>query len=153
MRQLSNIISAVSLARIPNLFSFLPALKPFVPLSMTNAVALFFALGSPVLHITTARSPLIPCVIQFFVPLMIQLFPFFTAVHFILPASLPVLGSVNPHAPIHSAVANFGKYFFFWSSFAKFKMWPVQSELCAAKLNPTDPQTFATSSMITLYSK
>src|SRR5688572_500703 len=129
IRQLSNIISAVSLARIPNLFSFLPPLKPGVPLSTTKAVALFFALGSPVLQITTATSPLIPCVIQFFVPLMIQSFPSLTARHFILPASLPVPGSVNPHAPIHSADANFGKYFFFCSSFPKLRICPVQSEL------------------------
>ena len=58
--QLSNIISAVSLALIPNLFSFLPPLKPAVPLSTINAVALFFALGSPVRQITTAMSPLLP---------------------------------------------------------------------------------------------
>src|SRR6185436_1531779 len=107
---------------------------PFVPLSTTNAVALFFARGSPVLQITTATSPLLPCVIQLFVPLMIQSLPSFTAVVFILPASLPVPGSVNPHAPIHSAVASFGKYFFFCSSFAKLRIWLVQSELCAARL-------------------
>ena len=60
MRQLSKTISAVSLARIPNLFSFFPALNPFVPLSTTNVVELFFALGSPVLQTTTAISPLFP---------------------------------------------------------------------------------------------
>ena len=129
MRQLSKIISAVSLARMPSLFSFLPALKPGVPLSTTNAVELFFVLGSPVRQITTARSPLFPWVIQFFVPLMIQSLPSFTAVHFILPASLPVLASVSPHAPSHSAVASLGRYIFFCSSLANARICPVQREL------------------------
>src|SRR5512138_2049983 len=120
--QFSNIISVVSLARIPSLFSFLPPENPLVPLSTTNAVALFFDLGSPVRQITTATSPLLPCVIQFFVPLMIQLSPSRVAIHFMLPASLPVLGSVNPHAPIHSALASFGKYFCFCSSLANNKI-------------------------------
>src|SRR5690349_621092 len=112
--QFSKIISAVSEARMPNLFSFLPPLKPLVPRSTTNAVALFFARGSPVRQITTAISPDFPCVIQFLVPLMIQLSPSLTAVHFIFPASLPVLGSVNPQAPSHSAVASLGSHLCFW---------------------------------------
>ena len=58
--QLSKIISAVSLARIPSLFSFLPALKPAVPRSTIKDVELFFALGSPVRQTTTAISPLLP---------------------------------------------------------------------------------------------
>src|SRR5258706_3105611 len=152
MRQLSNIISAVSLARIPNLFSFLPPLKPDVPFSTTNDVALFFARGSPVRQTTSATSPLFPCVIQFLVPLITQSFPSFTATHFILPASLPVLGSVNPQAPIHSAVASFGKYFFFCSSLANDSICPEQSELCAATLSPIEPQTLSISSIIALYS-
>src|SRR5687768_15334497 len=102
---------------MPSLFSFLPAVKPGVPISITNAVELFFVLGSPVRQTTTATLPLFPCVIQFFVPLMIQSSPSFTAVHFIFPASLPVFASVNPHAPIHSAVASLGNHLFFCSSF------------------------------------
>src|SRR6185436_10933204 len=124
--QLSKIISAVSLARMPNLFSFLPPLKPGVPFSTTNAVALSRVLGAPVLHITTATSPLLPCVIHDFVPLITQWSPSRTAVHFIFPASLPVLGSVKPQAPIHSAVASFGSHLAFCDSFAKLRMWPVQ---------------------------
>ena len=58
--QLSKIISAVSLARIPSLFSFLPAVKPLVSLSIIKAVQLFFVRGSPVLAINTATSPLLP---------------------------------------------------------------------------------------------
>src|SRR5690606_35902380 len=110
MRQLSNTISAVSLARIPSLFSFLPAENPGVPLSTTNAVELFRVRGSPVRQITTATSPLLPCVIQFFVPLITHSSPSFTAVHFMLPASLPVFASVNPQAPSHSPVARRGRY-------------------------------------------
>src|SRR5688572_6026818 len=117
MVQFSKIISAVSEARMPSLFSFLPPLKPAVPLSTTKAVALSFVLGSPVRQITTATSPLFPWVIQFFVPLMVQLSPSRTAVHFILPASLPVLGSVKPQAPIHSADASLGSQRCFCSSF------------------------------------
>jgi hypothetical protein len=46
-RQLSKIISAVSLARIAEFVSFLPPVNPGVPLSTINAVALLFCLGSP----------------------------------------------------------------------------------------------------------
>ena len=45
-----------------------------------------------------------------------------TAVHCIRKASLPVLASVKPQAPIHSAEANLGKYFFFCSSFPNCKI-------------------------------
>ena len=48
MRQLSKISSVVSLARIPSLFSFLPAAKPGVSRSTINAVLLFLVRGSPV---------------------------------------------------------------------------------------------------------
>src|SRR5450432_357443 len=141
IRQLSNIISAVSLARIPSLFSFLPAAKPGVLRGTINEVELPFFLGSPVLHITTATLLLLPCVIQLFVPFIIHSSPSFSAMHFILPASLPVLGSVNPHAPIYSAVASFGKYSFFCTSLAKLRIWPMHNELCAATDKPIDPQT------------
>src|SRR6266542_2486532 len=127
--QCSKIISAVSLERMPSLFSFFPPQKPGVPRSTTKEVALFFVRGSPVLATTTAMSPLLPWVIQFLVPLIIQLSPSFLAVHFMLPASLPVLGSVNPHAPIHSAEESFGKYFFFCSSLPKERIGPIHNEL------------------------
>src|SRR5215210_6158234 len=139
--QASKIISAVSEARIPSLFSFLPPQKPAAPLSTTNVVALFFVRGSPVRQTTTAILPLRPWVIQFLVPLIIQLSPSFVAVHFMLPASLPVLGSVNPQAPIHSAVASLGNHRCFCSLLPKLRIWPVQSELCAATLRPMEPST------------
>ena len=153
MRQLSKIISAVSLALMPNLFSFFPPLKPGVPRSTINAVELSFALGSPVRQTTTAISPDLPWVIQHLVPFNTQWLPSFTAVVFILPASLPVLASVKPHAPKCSAVANLGKYFFFCSSLPKVKIWPVHNELCAASDNPIEPHTLAISCITTLYSK
>src|SRR5687767_2827919 len=143
--QLSKIISAVSLALIPSLFSFLPPVNPGVLRSTINAVELSFLRGSPVLQITTATSLLMPCVIQFLVPLTTQSLPSLTAVHFILPASLPVLGSVNPQAPICSAVANFGRYLFFCFSFPNSTICPEHSELCAATDNPIDPQILAIS--------
>ena len=116
MRQLSKITSVVSLARIPNLFSFFPALKPGVPRSTINAVQLLEVRGSPVLAITTITSLDLPWVIQHLVPFNTQSSPSRTAVVCILPASLPVLGSVNPQAPIHVAEASFGKYLCFCSS-------------------------------------
>src|SRR5690349_8443968 len=132
MRQLSKIISAVSLARIPSLFSFFPPLNPLVPRSTIKEVELSRVWGSPVLQITTATSPLLPCVIQLLVPFITQSSPSFWAMHRMFPASLPVLGSVKPQAPIYSAEQSFGRYLFFCSSFPKDKMWPVHKELCAA---------------------
>src|SRR5690606_22897414 len=141
------------LARMPNLFSFLPPRNPGVPRSTMKAVELFFDRGSPVRVITTAISPLMPCVIQFFVPLITHSLPSFFATHFILPASLPVLGSVRPHAASHSPDASRGKYFFFCASLPKARICPVPRELCAARLRPTEPHTLAISWMISTYSK
>src|SRR5690606_22559129 len=145
--------SAVSEARMPNLFSFLPAENPGVPFSTINAVTLLLVLGSPVLAKTTATSPDLPCVIQFFVPFKIQSSPSRVAIQRMLPASLPVLASVSPQAPIHSAVASLGKYFFFCSSLPKYKIWPVHKELWAATDKPILEQTFAISETMVTYSK
>jgi SpoVK/Ycf46/Vps4 family AAA+-type ATPase len=72
MLQLSNIISAVSDARMPSLFSFLPAKNPGVPLSTIKAVIPLLSSSFPVRVKTTATSPEIPWVIQFLVPFNIQ---------------------------------------------------------------------------------
>ena len=56
---------------MPSLFSFLPPRRPFIPFSRIKAVALSFALASPVLAITTATSPEIAWVMKFFVPVNI----------------------------------------------------------------------------------
>ena len=150
--QSSKIISAVSLARMPNLFSFLPPLNPGVPRSTTNAVIPLESSSSPVLAKTTATSPVMPWVIQFFEPLSTQWSPSFFATHCIRKASEPVLASVKPQAPIHSAVANLGSHLCFCSSLAKDKICPVHRLLWAAIDNPTLPQTLANSSMAAAYS-
>ena len=116
IRTLSNINSAVSLARTPNLSLIFTAEKPGVPFSTIKAVIPLLSSNSPVLTKTTNTSPDRPCVIQFFVPLRIQSFPSLTAVVFILMASEPVFDSVKPHAPIQSPLTNLGRYFNFCSS-------------------------------------
>ena len=112
-RQSVNTNSAVSLQRMPNLFSFLPPAKPGVPRSTTNAVMPRLSSKSPVRASTTATSPEMPWVIQFLVPFRTQWSPSFLATHCIRMASLPVLASVNPHAPIHSPLASLGNHFDF----------------------------------------
>ena len=67
-------------------------------------------------------------------------------------ASEPVLASVKPQAPIHSAVANFGNQFCFCSSLPKAKIWPVHKELWAASDSPIEPQTRETSTITSTYS-
>src|SRR6185437_8528197 len=104
---------------------------PGVPRFTIKEVELSLVCDSPVRQITTATSLLLPCVIQLFVPLITHSSPSFSAVHCIFPASLPVFGSVNPHAPIYSAVASFGKYSCFCISFPKARICPVHRELCA----------------------
>ena len=152
-RQLSKMTSAVSEALIPNLSSFFPPLKPGVPRSTANAVMPCESSNSPVLAITTMMSPVLPWVMKFLAPLITQWSPSSTAVHFILMASDPVLGSVNPQAPIHSPEANLGNHLFFCSLFPNFSIWFVQSELWAATDNPIDPQTFDISAITAMYSK
>ena len=111
MIQSEKIISAVSDALIPSLFSFLPDVRPMFPLSIIKAVELFFSPTGPVLKIATAKSPDLPWVIKFLVPFKTHLFPFFTAVDAIFPESDPVLGSVSAHAPIIFPVASNLRYF------------------------------------------
>ena len=118
-KQSSKIISAVSEALIPSLFSFFPPLKPGVPRSTMKAEIPRLSNNSPVRASTTATSPDIPCVIQFLAPLITQPPSTFFATVFIRKASLPVFGSVSPQAPRNSPVASFGRYFFFCSSLAK----------------------------------
>ena len=67
-------------------------------------------------------------------------------------ASLPVLASVKPHAPIHSPLANLGNHFDFCACEPNCRMCPVHKLLCAAMDSPTDPHTWAISSMAILYS-
>src|SRR6185437_5723833 len=131
IRQLSKIISAVSLARIPSLFSFFPPLNPGTPRSTTKAVALFFILGAPVRATTTLILLLMPWVIQFLEPFRIHSLPSCVAVHCMLAASLPVLASVSPQEPIHSPDASFGSHSLFCCSLPKVRICPVQSELWA----------------------
>ena len=99
--QFSKITSAVSLARIPNLSSFLPAFKPGFPRSTIKAVIPLLSNKSPVRAITTTTSPDLPWVIKFLTPFKIQPSPSFLAVHIIRIASLPVFGSVKAQAPIN----------------------------------------------------
>ena len=68
IRQPSKNKQAVSEARMPSLFSFLPPLKPGVPFSTINAVMPRESPFSPVRTITTATSPLMACVIKFLDP-------------------------------------------------------------------------------------
>ena len=120
---------------------------------MTNAVMACESPGSPVLAINTVRLPDLPWVIKFFAPLMIQYSPSFTATVFMFPASDPVLGSVNPQAPIHSPLASLGNHFCFCSSLANCKIWLVQRELCAATDKPMEPSTLEISTRVLMYSK
>src|SRR5580692_1408332 len=137
---------------MPSLFSFFPPLNPGVPLSTMKAVALLRVRGPPVLATTTTVLPLMPWVIQFFVPLSTHSSPSLTAVQLILPASLPVPASVSPHAPSASPEARAGRYFCFCASDPHARMWPVQRELWAARLNPIPPHTLEISTMIVTYS-
>src|SRR5690606_23983644 len=143
----------VSEARIPSLFSFLPAEKPGVPCSTMKAVTLLLVRTSPVRASITATFPLLPCVIQFLVPFSTHSSPSLVAVQRILPASLPVLASVRPQAPIHWPLASLGRYFFFCSSLPKAMICPVHRELCAATERPIEPHTLAISLMTVTYSK
>src|ERR1035437_6060346 len=68
------------------------------------------------------------------------------------PESEPVPVSVKPHAPIHSAVANLGRYFFFCSSLPNAKICPVHKELCAAIESPIEPHILLSSTIAVTYS-
>ena len=66
-------------------------------------------------------------------------------------ASVPAFGSVNPNAPSHSPLANFGTYFCFCSSVPNFKIGQVPSEVCADTITPVVAQTLESSSTAIAY--
>ena len=72
-KQFSMTTSAVSEARMPSLFSFLPGRKPSIPLSSTKAEMLWWRgpCGS-VTAKTTQTSPTLPWVVKVFEPFRIQ---------------------------------------------------------------------------------
>ena len=96
---------------------------------------------------TTITSPVRPCVMNCFVPLMTQQSPSRTAVVRIAPASLPADASVSPHAASFSPRASGARYCRFWSSVPNIAMCAAPSPLCAATVSDTDGSTRASSSM------
>ncbi len=88
---------------------------------------------------TTKTSPTVPWVMNILVPLRIHLSPLRTAVVFMPAASEPEPGSVRPQAPSHSPVASLGRYFFFWASLPKTRMWLVPRPLCEATVRASEP--------------
>src|SRR5690606_33335697 len=117
-----------------------------------KAVTPWLSPFSPVRTMTTATSPLIAWVINVLDPFMTQYSTSSTAVVVKPPASDPEPVSVNPHAPINSALANFAKYFCFCLSLAQHKIWLVHKDLCAATDKPMEPQTLEISSNMVIYS-
>ena len=68
-------------------------------------------------------------------------------------ASVPAFGSVSPKAPIHSPLANFGKYFCFCFSVPNFKIGQVPKDVCADTITPVVAQAFDNSSTAIAYIK
>src|SRR6267142_1758259 len=105
-KQSSNTSEAVSLARIPSLFSFLATVKPLVPRSTMKAEIPCEPAARSVIASTTVVSANVALVIKFFEPLSTQPPARRTAVVRIELASDPELGSVRPHAAKLSPLAS-----------------------------------------------
>jgi hypothetical protein len=137
----------VSLERHPSFSRCFDVVKPFVPCSTTNAVMPFcFDTSGFVRASTTQKPPTLPCVMNIFVPLMIQSSPSRLAVVRSPAESLPLPGSVRAHAASHSPRAAFGRYFFFCSSLPNASTCPVPSPLCDATVSASGPSMRAISS-------
>ena len=121
--QSSKIISAVSLARRPSLFSFLPGRNPFVPFSTMNAESpcvLRGAVGhgdAPPSHRHSGRW----CK-KFWCRSAPSRCRGASRSCARCPRPIPAEGSVNPHAPMNSPVASLLTYFFFCASLPARKM-------------------------------
>ena len=140
--------SLVSLARMPSLFSFLPALIPGVPCSRTKAEIPRCPFDRSEIAITTMTPPILPWVMKVFEPFNSHLpSACFTATVRMPAASLPALASVKPQAPSTSPVTRRGRYRCFCASLPNIAMCDVQSPLCAATDNPIAGQTRESSSM------
>ena len=151
--QSSNNNSAVSLARRPSLFSFLPDRNPGVPFSTTKPeMPPRVPFSRSVTARTSEQSAYVAFVMNVLPPFRTHWSPRRTAVVRIPPASEPEPGSVNPHAPSHCPLASLGMYFFRCSSLPASMMWFVHSELCEATIMPTLPSTRESSSIAVTYS-
>ncbi len=106
-KQFSITTSAVSEARMPSLFSFLPGRNPSIPLSSTKAEMLWprVPLGS-VTAKTTQVSPTLPWVVKVLAPFRIQPPSTRSARVRVPAASEPAPGSVRLQAPIFSPLAS-----------------------------------------------
>ncbi len=152
-KQSSITTSAVSEARVPSLFSFLPGRKPSIPCSRTKAEMLWWRGPSgSVTACTTQTSPTVPWVVKVLAPLRIQPPSTLTARERVPAASEPASGSVRLQAPILAPVARSGSQRRRCSSLPNLKMWLVHSELWAATLRPTAGSTADSSSMTRKYS-
>ena len=146
-RQLSNTTSLVSLARMPSLSSFFPAIMPGVPRSMTNAEIPFGPADRSVTAMATTTSPTRPCVVNTFAPFSTQQSPDLAAVVRSPAASLPDVASVSPHAPIFSPRASGFRSVCFCSSLPNIARWAELNPLWAATDSATLGSTRASSSM------
>ena len=63
------------------------------------------------------------------------------------PASLPAPGSVSPYPPMTLPLASGTRNSRFWSSVPARRIGPQPSEVCAATISPSEPQTRPISSI------
>ena len=146
-RQSAKITSLVSLARIPSLFSFLPARMPAVPRGTMKAEMPRLPLARSVTAITTITPPILPWVMNVLAPLRTQVSPSRTATVRVPAASLPADGSVRPQAPSISPLASGGRKRAFCASVPNIAMCAEHRPLCAATLRATAGHTRASSSI------
>ena len=153
-RQSWKITSLVSLARMPSLFSFLPADRPGVPRSTTNAEMPCRPCARSVTAITTSVPPIVPCVMNCLLPLMTQSSPSRRAVVRIAAASLPALGLGQAPGAERLALAPAATRYSLLLRLAAEHRTDARahSPLCAATDSAIDGSTRASSSMQMQYS-
>ena len=153
-RTSSRISSEVSLARMPSLFSCLPACSPFMPFSTMKALMPSVPCPGRVRAITTAIPPTVAWVMKFLRAVEDSsrrrpASPRCAA----RPRRCPASGSVSAQAPITLPLASGTQVRRFCASLPMAKMWFEQRLLCAAMLRPTLPSTRLSSSTTTAYSR
>ena len=120
------------------LFSFLPPLKPGVPLSTMKAVALSFVpqfTGTADHH---RHISLLPCVIQFLVPLIAQSFCIFNGCCPHIAGIASGVGLSKSSGPNMLGCCQFGRILRFCSSLPKVSICPVQSSCAPQSDSPTE---------------
>ena len=146
-KQSSSDSPAVSLARMPSLFSLRPGVRPGAPRSTMKAEMPWAPFAASVTAMTTNVSARVACVVKVLEPFRRHPPSTRRALVRRLPASLPAPDSVRAQAPRRRPAARGGSQRVRWAPVPNRWTWADESPLWAATERAMEGSTRASSSM------